>query len=109
MTPEQKQAVEMRAAGMSRKRIAEEMGKTVSAVKSLLERARRDPLVVRIMDRNGTEMVPDQAWIKEEWGSVRYSPKKEEEQDTSRGDDSDDLDWLCKRSPASAGCAGRSK
>lgn len=81
MTPEQKQAVDMRGAGMSRQQIAEAMGKTVSAVKSLLERARRDPLVTKIMDRNGTEMVPDQAWIKEDWGSVRYSPKKEDQTD----------------------------
>lgn len=35
--------------------------------------------------------------------------KRIQNADTSRGDDSDDLDWLCKRSPASAGCAGRSK
>lgn len=81
MTEEQKQALEMRDSGMSRQAIADKMGKSVSAVKSLLERARRDPLVTKIMERNGTEMVPDQAWIKEEWGSVRYSPKKEVEQD----------------------------
>lgn len=81
MTPEQKQALDLREQGMTRKQIAAAMGKSESAIKSLLERARRDPLVVRIMERNGTEMVPDQAWIKEEWGSVRYSPKKEEQQD----------------------------
>lgn len=81
MTPEQKQVLVLREQGMTRKQIAAQMGKSESAVKSLLERARRDPLVTKIMDRNGTEMVPDQAWIKEEWGSVRYSPKKEDQTD----------------------------
>lgn len=35
--------------------------------------------------------------------------KRLQNADTSRGNSSDDDSWLCKRSPASSGCSGRSK
>lgn len=35
--------------------------------------------------------------------------KRLQNADTSRGDSGADLDWLCKRSPTSAGCSGRAK
>lgn len=40
---------------------------------------------------------------------VADAHRRMQDADTSRGNSSDDLDWLCARSKHSAGCIGRAK
>lgn len=82
MTPEQKQALDLREQGMTRKQIAAQIGKSESAVKSLLERARRDPAVDKAMQAIGTRLVPKAIWDKSDPNrSILLHPSAEEEQD----------------------------
>lgn len=74
MTEEQKTALQMRNDGKSRKEIAAAMGKSESAVKSLLERARRDPAVDKAMSTMGTCLVPHSLWIKTADYSMQLRP-----------------------------------
>lgn len=82
MTPSQKQALELRNQGMSRKDIAETMGRSVSSVRMLLERARKkvDPATQEAMKAVGTNLVPRVMWAKtHKDGSTTYSALLSEE------------------------------
>lgn len=67
MTPEQKQALELREKGLSRAEIALDMGKSVAAVRSLLERARAwdraDPSARAAAAASGSEKIPHSYWV----------------------------------------------
>lgn len=83
MTPDQQTALKLREQGMSRTDIAVAMGKTVKAVKSLLERARKhDPAMSAAMQAVGTNLIPRMMWAKtHKDGSTTYSTLLREEDD----------------------------
>ena len=76
MTPDQKTALALRDSGMSRDEICREMGKSTSAVKSLLERARRwansDPAAQKAATDTGAQVLPHSFWRKTDGVSAYY-------------------------------------
>jgi hypothetical protein len=76
MTPDQQQAIDLRAQGMSRADIAEHMGRSLSAVKSLLERGRAwldaDPAAQHAAEAAGSQALPHSFWVKTDNHSVYY-------------------------------------
>lgn len=65
--------------GKSRKDIAAYAGKTVAQVKHALDRARRDPLVSRVMKEVGSNLEPDAFWKKEDGVSAYYKKTKQDD------------------------------
>lgn len=82
MTPEQKQALELRDKGLSRAEIARTMGKSEKAVKGLLERARKwvdaDPTAKTAAIAVGGETPPHSYWLKTDTASVYYQTPKQD-------------------------------
>lgn len=76
MTPDQQQALELSASGMSRRQIAEAMERTEAAVKGLLERGRRwqdaDPAAKAAAKAAGSHALPHSFWKKDGEYSVYY-------------------------------------
>lgn len=83
MTPEQKQALDLRNAGISRADIAKQMGKSESAVKSLLERARAwdkaDPAAKQAANAAGSNVLPHSFWVKTDSHSIYYKTPAQDE------------------------------
>lgn len=80
MTPNQAQAVKLRDSGMPRRQIAAEMGMSESAVKALLERAKKwGPGVDAALARLGVEgAVTRGGWLKDKGASIRFDVPKGE-------------------------------
>lgn len=76
MTPEQKQAWDLRASGLSRAQIAAAMDRSERAVKSLLERAKKwvnaDPAAVSVANAVGSNQLPHSFWKKTDGVSAYY-------------------------------------
>ena len=82
MTPEQKTALDLRAQGKSRAEIAASMGKSETAVKSLLERARKwveaDPAAQKAANAAGSNVLPHSFWVKTDTHSIYYKTPQDE-------------------------------
>lgn len=76
-----KEARELRNAGVSRNAIAEKLGLTLRQVRSSLERSSRDPAVAGGMAKIGTDMVPAAMWVKTDTHSILLRPEQSGEQD----------------------------
>lgn len=76
MSPDQKEALELRESGLSRAQIAQRMGRSERSVKSLLEKARRwrdaDPAAVDAATAAGSNSLPHSFWKKTDDYSVYY-------------------------------------
>lgn len=76
MSPDQKEALELRESGLSRAQIAQRMGRSERSVKSLLEKARRwreaDPAAVGAATAAGSNALPHSFWKKTDDYSVYY-------------------------------------
>lgn len=84
MSPDQKEALELRESGLSRVQIAQRMGRSVRQVKSLLEKARRwrdaDPAAVGAATAAGSNSLPHSFWKKTDDYSVYYKVPQEDSQ-----------------------------
>lgn len=80
MTPAQERAVELRAKGLTRRQIGDEMGITELAAKALLQRAKRwGPGVdAAIKDLRIDESVVRGGWLKSKGASIRFDVPKAE-------------------------------
>lgn len=82
MTPDQKTALTMREQGKSRAEIAASMGKSETAVKGLLSRARAwaeaDPAAQQAANAAGSNALPHSFWVKTENHSVYYKAPAQE-------------------------------
>lgn len=76
MTPEQSTAHDLRTQGLSRSQIASQMGKSETAVKSLLRRARKwveaDPAAQHAATVAGSNAIPHSFWLKTDSHSIYY-------------------------------------
>ena len=84
MSPDQKEALELRESGLSRAQIAQRMGRSERSVKSLLEKARRwrdaDPAAVGAATAAGSNALPHSFWKKTDDYSVYYKVPQEDSQ-----------------------------
>jgi hypothetical protein len=82
LTPDQRQALELREGGNSRAEIAKIMGKSERAVKRLLERARQwqaaDPAAKQAATVAGSNAIPHSFWVKTDSHSVYYKTPKDD-------------------------------
>jgi transcriptional regulator with XRE-family HTH domain len=78
---EQITAARLKAEGLSRAEIAEEMGLTKRQVKSRLAASAQDPAIQAAMNHVGTGMEPDTIWIKDENYSIQLRPKSKDFED----------------------------
>lgn len=76
---EQITAARLKAEGLTRAEIAEQMGITKRQVKSRLSGI--DPAIQQAMKHVGTDMEPSMVWIKDEGYSVQLKPKKADFED----------------------------
>jgi DNA-binding CsgD family transcriptional regulator len=82
MTPKQQQAYDMQQSGMTRKQIAASIGVSESAVKHLLERARKwanaDSAAQTAATVAGSHVIPHSFWVKTDTHSVYYQTPKDD-------------------------------
>ncbi len=82
LTPEQRQALDLREAGKSRAEIARMMGKSERAVKGLIERARKwrdaDPAAKEAATIAGSQAIPHSFWKKTNTHSIYYKTPVED-------------------------------
>jgi len=86
MTPEQKTALDLRAQRFTRAQIAEKMGKSEQAVKSLLRRGRKwvdaDPAAQHAATVAGSQVIPHSFWLKTDTHSIYYKTPQDTQTDT---------------------------
>lgn len=84
LTPDQRQALDLREAGKSRAEIARMMGKSERAVKGLIERARKwqsaDPAARVAASVAKSEVIPHSFWLKTDTHSIYYKTPQDSEQ-----------------------------
>lgn len=73
-TERQAEAQQLRSAGLSQQKIADEMGISRRTVRGLLES--RDPTVQDVMDEFGSDIPPELFWAKSKKFSGLFKPKK---------------------------------
>ena len=85
MTPEQQQVIDMREIGMSRSEIARKIGKSETAVKSLIRRARKwldaDKAAQVAATAAGSNAIPHSFWVKTGTHSVYYKTPQDAHDD----------------------------
>ncbi len=86
MTPEQQEAWDMQQSGMTRQQIADNLGISVSSVKSRLERARKwmaaDPAAQVAAEVAGSNVPPHSFWLKTDTHSIYYkTPQYDDKSD----------------------------
>lgn len=93
LTPEQRQALDLREAGKSRAEIARMMDKSERAVKRLLERARQwqsaDPAAKEAAKVAGSEVIPHSFWLKTDSHSIYYKTPQDDAQTDTLADIAD--------------------